>query len=590
MEEFGGIQIKDELAVPFGRSGARHSISVNNIPLIKRPQTIESELPVLPLCKTFIKTAPSNISRMTFPFLIDVFHKEIEEVTETPQICPKCGAFLPFQSFTNGIPSQCPFCTSFTECSPSYIKFPKNKNQISKVIYIFVIIGNIHSGFYDYLEHFENDFILCQYTDHLTFLKQNRNGGYSTLECFESEMPPSIRMRNATKIPMFPAVDIRKSDFNEILRQVEISVPDFGGIRHIVFVNDLPHTCLTEFNLKNATFSLLSSNSIKCSCRDSCNTFGGFFLANHITMPASMNEIKNISIKSSNGNFSHNDKRLSLIAPGYFCLENSLPFISKVDSQILQIVVELNDSFVVSTFTMKSQEGIHTVLREVEFPNFMLAIAKNNVTLEQFAVDYNQTKEVIELPSSLSYITHFKPLFGYNEIPRVISRVLSQRPFVFQFKPTVRVPNFISDEIISTISILLILYDSTIYIFIGGDVSRLEWKVVLGVQPSDSMMSFEIYDTQIDSNNNINELYGGSPKDERDKRNREDTIKARNELWKAIRIIQSQFPSIYIPIIAVPSESGRRTEIVELLRCDSMNGENILLRRFGDLARAIDAK
>ena len=105
-----------------------------------------------------------------------------------------------------------------------------------------------------------------------------------------------------------------------------------------------------------------------------------------------------------------------------------------------------------------------------------------------------------------------------------------------------------------------------------------------------SMMSFEIYDTQIDSNNNIDEIYGGSPKDERDKRNREDTIKARNELWKAIRIIQSQFPSIYIPIIAVPSESGRRTEIVELLRCDSMNGENILLRRFGDLARAIDAK
>ena len=577
MEPFDTITVRDQISIPYKCDGVRCSLNIQSVPQMMRPQTVEMENPVQKLCPSFLKSSGPNIAKMTFPFIIDVFHQAVSNPVEYPKRCEKCNAFLPQESFTNGVPNVCPFCTKPIDCKPSYLRIPKVEKE-KESIFIFVVIGNMHSLFYEYLSSFEHSFMLCSYTDHLTFCTKTKSG-FKYLECFDCEVPLSIAMNKVSGIPMFPYTDIEESDLNVVINAVDEAIPDFGGIRNIVIVNELPHKCPTEFKLKNATFSMLSSNSMKCKCREFCSNNGGFFLAHHYALPAAMKEVMNIGIRCITA--SSDDNRLSLIAPGYYAVQNTLSIINKIENQPVQIIVELNDSYVVSTFPMKSIEGLHTLCRDIELPNFILSLKDTSVA--GFAYDYNQTENCIELPSTLTYALHYKRFFGYNEAPRIISRVLPGRPFVLQIRPTVRVPRFVTDDLLSTLSVVLILYDNTIYLYVGGDVSRGEWKALLGVSPPDSLVSFEVYDTKADEQEIEESVLALQRTEERKK----DFIEARNEMWKAIRILQSQFPSIYTPIIAIPSESGRRTEIVEIMRCDSSKGDNTLLRKFGDVARTI---
>lgn len=550
MEDFNEseqIELKGDVAIKFKVQSFNCLVYKESVPVIRKPVLLKND-PVIGLTDSLLKNPTSTVSKLTFPFLVNIYSTQFHQLDQAPPQCPKCGAYLVQESFNNTIPASCPFCEHPVSCQNSHICIP---NHHQEGIYIFVLVGDVNPAFYDKIMSFKQKFVLCSYSDHLTFLAKAKNG-YQFLECFDSEMQPSIILSDLQQAPtQFPKSEIRKSNFNEILACINTAIPNTEIARHIIIVNELPHTCPEYFDLKNATLSVLSTNSFRCKCRSMCPLTGGLFLPHHHSLPDYITHVNKITLKAVGTSIENNNMHLT--APGFYSVINGMS-ISSLTEKTIQIIVERAGFSFISTFSLKPVEGLHNFLSNSQLVPFLISL--NNSPYTNIIKEYTRNTSVIEFPSQLIYAPHFSSYFRYQI--NSINRVLSCRPFLLQIKPTLRVPQFVSEEIISNLSILLILIDYTIYIFVGGDVKRSDWREIIGEEPDNAMMSFEVLDKGLE-----------------------------NDLWKSIRSIKEQFIGMDIPVIAVPSESGRRSEIIEELKVDSDGSNNLLLKKFGEIASAI---
>lgn len=540
MEDFDSIELSGDISIPYKVQTFNCQINKDHIPSLKKPFLIQNDSPIIGLSNCFIKNPTSTIQKMTFPFLIDTFNNNFKMIDNEPPKCPKCGAY-----FVN---EACPICEKHDPSHSSYVVFP---NKIDDGIYIFVLIGNVEESFYQKITKLKHKFVLCSYTDHLIFLSQSKSK-FSLMDCFDSQMPPSIVLSDINDIPVrLPQSNISKVDFNEIIDSINTAIPDTSITRNIVLINELPHKCAESFPLINATLSVMPTNTFRCQCRRICPLTGGFYMPHNIELPEFVTQVNKITLKTAETSIVN--EKVHLTAPGFFSVIDGLSIQSST-SKTIQISVERPGYTFLSTFTLNTVDGIHNFFLNANLVPFL--IAKKDVQYSRILKEYGRNEGRIEMPSKLMFTYHFEKVFDASSCS--VYRVFSRRPFLLQIKPTFRVPAFVSDEIISNMSILVILIDFALYIYVGGDVKRSDWKDIIGCEPDNGMSSFKVNDTGLD-----------------------------NELWRSIRKIKQQFYTIDVPVIAVPSESGRRTEIIEELQLDCVNNDNQLARKFSEIANEI---
>jgi hypothetical protein len=108
--------------------------------------------------------------------------------------------------------------------------------------------------------------------------------------------------------------------------------------------------------------------------------------------------------------------------------------------------------------------------------------------------------------------------------------------------------------------VLLVLYERAIYVWVGCGLTREVLGRVLGVEPASMSVSFEV--TEVG----------------------ESVV---TDLWTSVRSIRRLFLPVWIPVIVVPSESGKRVQLIEILECDEVKGANLVLQRYGELAKSV---
>jgi hypothetical protein len=243
--------------------------------------------------------------------------------------------------------------------------------------------------------------------------------------------------------------------------------------------------------------------------------------------------------------------------PGTFLVVNpSLPAISAAPNAIIEIQIQTDEFDFYFTRTFGSASGVTGFVYSMATPNLLLTEAPQ-VYFAALMRMYSKSNDSLTIPFSLKYFMLLSPRFGPK---RVVSKCLTARPFVIQMLPMFRVPNVISSSLCTSASVLLVLFESTVYIWIGSDLGQEVWREIVGVEGSSVSRSFEVFD--------IDEGFASN-------------------LWVAIRSLRRLFAPLHLPVIVIPSESGRRVELVEVLDCDDKNGVNLVLQRYCELSRSI---
>jgi hypothetical protein len=159
------------------------------------------------------------------------------------------------------------------------------------------------------------------------------------------------------------------------------------------------------------------------------------------------------------------------------------------------------------------------------------------------------------IPFSLRYIPSF-PALNWERL--VIGRVLAMRPFVIQVLPVLRVPEIISAGLCTSMSLLVVLYEDVIYVWVGVELGKAVWDEMIGAKCVSISTSFTIVDVHPDFS---------------------------SDLWVSIRSIRQLYAPFEMPVIVIPSESGKRSELCMVLSHDEKGNCSVLRKRFAELAR-----
>ena len=564
-------------------SGITCQIQNFAVPTLQKPFYFNSQNPIIPLSKNMIDNGDKSVKELPFPFLCNIFHEKIIRLDSTPSKCPKCGAYLPLTSFPTGS-SFCPFCSpenmKSTNFIDSFVSFP---NNISVPKFIFLLVGNATDYFYDSINSFEYPLILLTYSNEHFIMCHYKNGKFFQDHLFESEISPTSFsiFPNDKKVPHFPESTLFKAELDKILEELFNILPRNEDLAnnpvHIVLFNTTLHSCIHSFNVPNdlnVTLSLCSTNAWKCDCNNVCLESGGFLLPfSQIFNIPHMKQILNSSIRFNKNSISFANETNSnivgqsqiveynkpaLVFPGYYYIQNGLKSVyNSKNPNYIQIIINATEQTYCFSISINSQTGMKSFLYEASLPNMLLAVSSGECSFANILRIYsNSLKEGLLIPHSLRYALLFPKLTPR----RTIHQVLSHRPFVYQILPVLRPVDFVSSSICTNISILVILYENTICVYVGNEVTKATWESVIGVPPSSQMMSFELFDAD---------------------------PSFQSDLWTIIRAIRKMYFPYKIPIIVIPNESGRRVQLMQIMELDINKGSNEVYKAYGEIARSV---
>lgn len=550
--------------VYFKRKSVFSSINPNSVQTLQQPYNFFFPKPILPLSSYIIKNPPYEFKSVPFPILINLFNEQFQKINKNELYqCPNCHS-----KFHSSIPEQCPFChpSCLSKVPSSYLITTKEQSTIKNDIFIIIIAGDQPDVFYESFLHFQHKYILISYDDnHFTILTKRSSSNGSTFQQItlldsNFSIPSSYILEhvNAT-LPHFPPSKSHKVDLNTIISSFPSLQLLQSNYFHFCFFTTIPHFDLQEFNIPNATVSVFSNNSMDCDCSSLCESTGGFFIPFIHSLcfgyNSSFNDlifVRSISFQSPIAH-SHLDKP-TLIYPGRYLIDKTLlaSDTSKVPFINFQIEIETNDSLYIISGSFEKQRGIREFLSQASLPNFLIASE-----IEKIIAKYSESGESIAFPNSLRHSPLFKQFYSPMSFQNinVIDRFMWKRPFVWQIQPTIRVPEYLSSQMATTLSVFLIIYKSVIYIWMGSELKVKDWEELIGRKPEPNNISFELSDQGFNS-----------------------------ILWTAIRELRQYFP---FPVIIVPGESGRRVQLVEILSVDWKDGNNLILNSLAQIANLI---
>lgn len=531
----------NDIVVGAKNDGMSVDIQRETVQPLTCPYKYEYSTPLMPMSSHFLQNPDSTTKNIKFPFLANIFHQGIEHLDSQPGKCDKCGAYK--------LVGTCPICNP----DENRISFCSYDSEENIPIFLIVLIGNPPDDFYSSLIGFPYPVVLASYDKHLIFVTKHGEK-YTHMHLFDSEIPPNTILENINSlIPPFPEAKIHKSDFNQILEQITTSIPSFDRPVHIVFFSfTLPHTCIDSFNIPNTTFSVCSSNTLKCNCCDKVYSSGGVYLpfAHTLNIPYLTNCLST-RLQTHTQLFENNDP--FLVLPFHNVIFDYLTCGTSDPLTPIQVVIRTSNKLFCFNISLRSQIGFHQFLSNVSFPCFLIAMQTQSPTFPEVMQKYSQTIESLSIPYNLKY--HL--LFPEVLFKRTIPNILSNRPFCIQIQPTYRIPEFITSSLLSTVTILIMLYNNTIFIWTGNEVKRDTWQQQFAAQPKPGMVSFELEDPPEDFS---------------------------SETWNSIRALRALYAPIRIPVVVVPGESGRRVHMIEMMEIDFKNGTNLIYQRYRDIA------
>lgn len=556
--DFSSIQVPEtnnDVVISCNLSGIICHIQNSAVPVLNKPYYFTSPKPILPLSEHMAEPGSNYLKSLPFTLLCDIFHEKVCHYEGPPAVCPKCGAYLPLESFPSGT-GLCPFCNNLN-MPDSFVSFPNNVEQPK---FLFLLIGNATDYFYDSISSFPYPLILMTYNDHF-IMCQYKNERYSQIHLLESEIPPNSfsHFPSDKPIPHFEDSTMYKIDFNQVFTELKNALPNSSSNSplNIVVFGNVPHSCLDEsFEfIPNTTLSICSTNTFICDCCKVCNKTGGLFLPHTQTFNIqNLTQIISTSIRRGTEP-AEEDKPLSLIFPGFFLINNKLPSESLTNINPIQIIIQASQRTYCFSTTYTTQVGLKPFLYSASMPNMLVSLSEANLNFSEILIHYSKSlSDGLLVPNSLKYTL----LFPKIHPSRSLYHVLTNRPFVLQLEPVFHPIDFISESVCTTISIILILYENTIYVYVGSDVKKEKWENVIGASPKSHMISFEIVNVA-------------------------DTFQS--DLWKAIRAIRAIYYPYLIPVIVVPNESGRRVQLMQILDVDYTKGSNNIYKMYGDIAR-----
>jgi len=523
-----------DTVLPFEKSGLRYQFNLGSISKLVSPHCITLNEPVVGLSNN-----TTNSPLLTrFPFIFDIYHDKIIENNEEMICCDKCGAI--HNLF-------CPFCSkeSFKEHSFSIFR----KNTIESV-FVFIVVGDVSNQILDSLLSFPFPFYLGQYNELFTFCKLSNNH-YHHIKLVESEIPPDCLLSNPkSHIPNFEPSKISRADFNMILSSLLTILPKMDSC-HIVLVNSLPHECVKSSLPQGFSLSIINTNCIECDCSKVSRESGGLYLPYAKSLPSKITAIQSISLQTQNGK--ETNVNPVLVFQGSLLTHISSIIQPTEYKQPIQIVVKSSNGVYVFTLSIGKACGIKTFLYNASMANFLLLPNFSTKAFGQLLSQYGESKKEIIIPFSLRYF----PLYHSQVIGRTLLQFLSQRPFVYQILPSIKVQEYVTRNLVSSHTMFLMLYHSVFYIYVGNSVSSSDCLLFLGQAIPKNHESFPV---------SFSQRIPESP------------------LWRQINEIQSKFNDYELPIMVVPNESGRRVELLDILECDEINGNNIIAQKYSEIA------
>jgi hypothetical protein len=519
-------------------------IQPDSIPMLTSPYAYSSLTPILPLSSHLLSGASSSIARTPFPLLVDIFHPDISAENLAPDKCAKCGAYLTSET-------GCPFCTD-SELPSTFISFPAPSP--STPLFVFLVTGNTTDLFFDGILNFPHPFLLLRYEEHFIYYQLVKSE-FREFHILDSPIPPNaiISKVGSAKRPTFPVSESRWAHFNELIPQLRPLLPA-SELYHLVLVNSLPHTCLEEFEFEDMTVSLLSTNALNCSCKEICQCSGGYFLPNSysLTIP-NLFTVVSKSIRLPNSFVESSNKML--LFPGNLAIFGGLCMGSSRATTNLQIVLQTNTHIFCFSTSLESRSGAKNFLRDMATPNLLLVPNAREV-FKTLLKESSGDAESLFVPYALKYFLLFPELTSHKSLPDV----LVMRPFVVQLLPSLKIPEMVSSSICANLSVHCVLFERSIYVWVGFDVPAETWMAVIGAEKPPRSTAFEIID--------VDEGFS-------------------SELWVTIRSMRALLAPFRLPVVVVPSESGKRPELLEILAVDRTLKENLLLQRYAEIGRHI---
>lgn len=556
---FSPIQLPEtnnDVVIGCNLSGIICHIQNSAVPVLNKPYFYKSQTPILPLSDHMAEPGNNYLKNLPFTLLCDIFHDKVCHYEGPPALCPKCSAYLPLESFPSGT-GLCPFCNN-SEMPDSFVSFP---NKIKEPQFLFLLIGNATDYFYNSIKSFPYPLLLMTYNDHF-IMCQYKNERFSQIHLLDSEIPPNSfsKFPADKEIPHFSDSTMYKVDFNQIFNELKIALPNSESELplNIVVFSNVPHTCLEETYdfIPNTTLTICSMNTFICNCNKICYKTGGLFLPHtqNFKIPY-LTQIISTTVRHGNAIELEEDRSLSIVFPGIYLVNDKLPSESYSKVNPIQIVIEASKRTYCFSTTYYTQTGLKPFLYSASMPNMMISLEEANLNFSEILINYSKSlSDGLLIPNSLKYTLLFPKLSPR----RTMHCILTNRPFVYQIEPVLHPIDFISESICTTISIILILYENTIYVYVGSEVKKDKWKDVIGASPMSHMISFEIV--------NVDESF-------------------QSDLWTLIRAIRAIYYPYIIPVIVVPNESGRRVQLMQILDIDYTNGSNNVYKMYGDIAR-----
>jgi hypothetical protein len=524
-------------------SGSSWQVPISSVPTLRAPYAFFSQDPLLPLSDTFLLRADSSLKALQFPILLDLFHSKIELLSASAPRCHQCQGYQPDLS-------DCPFC-QHSSVAPSFWRFPAT-DPVPE-LFAFCLIGDIPQLFIDFLPNFAHPFVLLRYDGHFISYQavQGELREFHLID--DCEIPPSAVISTAIPpLPPFRPSTLKKADLSLLVPRLTAMLASLEGVIHLIVLNSLPHTCLTDFSHPTMTFSFMTRNCVNCECKNACQRSGGAYLPHSsFFSPRGFLSVRRVSVLC-NGTRTES-KTSALLFPGTFLVVNSL--LATVTAPIVSVQIEVETATSVFCFSRSfaAQPGLTNFLSSISTPNLLAAASARDFFTTLLKL-HSKSKDSICLPFSLKYFLLFRDDFAAI---RVFPSVFSSRPFAVQIIPVLRVPDFISPSLCTTRSVLLVLLERAIYVWIGVELGVDKWRAA-GIEPVSTASSFEVTD-----------------------------VGAATDLWTTIRSIRALCAPLWIPVIAVPSESGKRVSLLEALDCDELVGSNLVLQRYGELARLV---
>ena len=205
-------ETNNDVVIGCNLSGIICHIQNSAVPVLNKPYYFKSPKPILPLSDHMAEPGNSYLKDLPFTLLCDIFHEKICHYEGPPALCPKCGAYLPLESFPSGT-GLCPFCNNIN-MPDSFVSFP---NNIEQPQFLFLLIGNATDYFYDSIKSFPYPLVLMTYNEHF-IMCQYKNERFSQIHLLDSEIPPNSfsKFPSDKEIPHFPDSIMYKADFNQI--------------------------------------------------------------------------------------------------------------------------------------------------------------------------------------------------------------------------------------------------------------------------------------------------------------------------------------------------------------------------------------